>query len=78
MICCPSCNSGSIDMGNNRRKCRLCGLSFLKQHGILRNPLQHREARIQYLQKPKTPKYHGTKAGKIVHGRGAKWGAGLV
>lgn len=57
--------------GSTRHMCRECRNERWRSHldslRTFRKP-----------ERQKTPKYHGQKAGKIVIGRGAKWGAGLV
>lgn len=61
---CPCCNSGQIRQRkrDRRMRCQLCGNAFYPS-----------EIRVE---KTKTLSGSGVIAGKILVGRGMKWGAG--
>ena len=65
MIACPACNSSSAAYRNGRRRCRSCGLRFWKHEGLQREKKMCRGSIVK--ERPRTPKYHGAKAGKIIY-----------
>lgn len=59
------------DTGHVKTYCKTCKLSQWREK-------TSRLAAFIKPERPKAPKYKGQKAGKIVIGRGARWGASLV
>ena len=75
MICCPKCGGSAAKprVGRNYCRCRLCGLSFLLEDAIHREPLPARGPTKAIQPKPRTKSGSGVIAGRIVIGRGMRW-----